>query len=314
MMLSALYMPMLALSTASVAEKFSWMDTKYVYAFGDSYTFVQGTKGFPKFSFIGDAFNFGFTPQELLSDEILPKNTSSDGANWIEYLTRCFEGLPVQCTSHQLWNFAFAGADIDPNLLPLHHNFTIDLVDEVKQWATYAADVIPHPPNSTLTAWWIGINDTGDSFRNKTITDWTAFWRQEMTSYFNAVDLAYNKGLKGTYLFINVPPGNRAPARNGDPAGQAAQQANIELYNSILAEFVQALGARHPDLSLLTFDSYTWFNQILDDAAFYGFTNTTGFCQCSDPAFFWFDDGHPTERVHQLLAQAIEGMLLQAST
>ena len=113
------------------------------------------------------------------------------------------------------------------NSLPLHHNFTIDLVDEVKQWATFASDVVPHPANETLTAWWIGINDTGDSFRNSTvssdhphveafilslpmfffvgvgppcyrflgfvvqITDWTAFWREEMTSYFNAVVRVY---------------------------------------------------------------------------------------------------------------------------
>jgi phospholipase/lecithinase/hemolysin len=53
-------------------------------------------------------------------------------------------------------------------------------------------------------------------------------------------------------------------------------KANIELYNEILAEFVSALKSRHKDLDVLTFDSYTWFNQILDDAAFYGFTNTTG--------------------------------------
>lgn len=89
-------------------------------------------------------------------------------------------------------------------------------------------------------------------------------------------ELAYAQGLKGTHLFINVPPGHRAPARNGDPAGQAQLKANIVLYNEILAEFVSALKSRHKDLNVLTFDSYTWFNQILDDAAFYGFTNTTG--------------------------------------
>jgi len=249
-----------------------------------------------------------------LSNEIVPRFTSSDGSNWIEYLTSCFEGLPSECSKKQLWNFAFAGADIDATLLPLHHNFTIDLVDEVKQWAKYAEAVVPHPENSTLTAWWIGINDTGDSFENATITDWTAFWQKEMTSYFDAGEVAYNNGLRGTYLFINVPPEQRAPARFGDSSGQQILETHITQYNQILGEFVKELGSRHEDLNVLTFDSYSWFNQILDDAAFYGFTNTTGFCQCSDPTFFWFDDGHPTERVHQLLAQAIEGGLIQASS
>ncbi|KAI0087837.1 hypothetical protein BDY19DRAFT_226732 [Irpex rosettiformis] len=305
---------LLATLTVTCVGKFNWTSTKYVYAFGDSYTFVEGTRGLATFSFIGDRFHFEFTPEELLSNEIVPKNTSSDGANWIEYLTRCFEGRPSQCLSHQLWDFAFGGADIDASILPLHHNFTIDLVDEVNQWATYASHVVPHPEDATLTAWWIGINDTGDSLRNSTITDWTAFWRTEMTSYFNAVELAYSKGLKGTYLFINVPPEHRNPSRNGDSAGQTLLQAHIEQYNNILSDFVAALKDRHSDLNILTFDSYTWFNQILDDGAFYGFTNTTGFCECSDPTFFWYNSGHPTARVHQLLAQAIEGMLLQAST
>lgn len=70
--------------------KFDWLRTKYFYAFGDSYTFVGGTKGYPKFrlacnrrlikffylaadwlhSFIGSAFNFSYTPEDLLEDEI----------------------------------------------------------------------------------------------------------------------------------------------------------------------------------------------------------------------------------------------------
>lgn len=36
----------------AVKPKFSWEKTKYVYAFGDSYTFVQGTKGRANFRYI----------------------------------------------------------------------------------------------------------------------------------------------------------------------------------------------------------------------------------------------------------------------
>ena len=53
--------------------------------------------------------------------------------------------------------------------LPLHHNFSVDLVDQVRQWALYASDVVPHPPEETLTAFWIGINDTGDTLQNTTV-------------------------------------------------------------------------------------------------------------------------------------------------
>ena len=33
-----------------------------------------------------------------------------------EFLTGCFGGLPSKCAPRQLWNFAFAGADIDGNM------------------------------------------------------------------------------------------------------------------------------------------------------------------------------------------------------
>ncbi|EGN98242.1 carbohydrate esterase family 16 protein, partial [Serpula lacrymans var. lacrymans S7.3] len=98
---------------------------KYVYAFGDSYSFVQGTEGYANYSFIGDSFNLAFSPGQLLSDHIIPRN--------LEYLTGCFGGLPSAC-SRQLWDFAFAGADISLALLPQHHNFSVQMVDQVKQW------------------------------------------------------------------------------------------------------------------------------------------------------------------------------------
>ena len=58
--------------------------------------------------------------------------------------------------------------------LPLHHNFTIDLVDEVKQWVSYASNVVPHPAAETLVAWWIGINDTGDTLHNTTVCTYSS--------------------------------------------------------------------------------------------------------------------------------------------
>ncbi|EIN12675.1 hypothetical protein PUNSTDRAFT_60790 [Punctularia strigosozonata HHB-11173 SS5] len=289
---------------------FRWSDIEYVYAFGDSYTFVQGTLGHANFSFIGDAFNLPFTPKQLLSNQIIPKNTSSDGSNWIEFLTGCLGGHPSSCR-RQLWDFAFAGSDIDANLLPLHHNFTVPLVDQVKQFVTYAKDVIPHPAKKTLTAWWIGINDTGDSSNNASITDWNAFWDAEMTSYFNAVQSAFDNGLRGAHLFINVPPEERNPASLGK--NNTAYTAHIQQYNSLLADYVANFAKKNPSDNVLTFDAHTWFNKILDDASAYGFTNTTGFCECKDSSYFWFNTGHPTEHVHRLLAQAIEQHLEAAS-
>ncbi|KAJ7288258.1 putative lysophospholipase [Mycena rebaudengoi] len=306
--------------TAPRPSLFNWDSIRYMYAFGDSYTFVQGTAGHANFSFIGDALNLSFTPQQLLTNKIIPKNTSSEGSNWIEFLTGCTGGLPSGC-SRQLWNFAFAGSDIDSALLPLHHDYTVPLVDQVNQWLTYASNVIPHPSGETLTAWWIGINDTGDTVSNASITDFPAFWETEMTSYFKAVQKAHDNGLQ-THLFINVPPEERAPGTLGSATKAAAMKTHIMQFNTILTNHVTMFKAANPGKScptnstatVMTFDAHAWFNSVLDSPSTFGFTNVTGFCTCANPSgFFWYNTGHPTERVHKLLASAIEAQLRNSS-
>ncbi|PIL34580.1 hypothetical protein GSI_03359 [Ganoderma sinense ZZ0214-1] len=295
----------------NLRPRFNWETTKYLYAFGDSYTFVGGTYGYPEFSFIGSAFNLTFTPEELLNDEIEANVTGSDSGTWTEYLTGCFEGKPSDCAPHQLWNFAFSGADVDKALLPLHHNFSVDLVDQVQEWALYGSDVVPHPPEETLTAFWIGINDTGDTLYNTTL-DFKAFWELEMQSLFGAVQNAYDHYLRGTYLFITLPPLERSPDHIGTSIAPLYKQ-NIIDYNTALINHTERFAAAHRDVNVLTFDAHAWFNKILDTAEDYGFTNITGFCECTDPTFFWFNTGHPTAHVHRLLAGAIETELKRAS-
>ncbi|KAL0573782.1 hypothetical protein V5O48_008169 [Marasmius crinis-equi] len=292
---------------AKPTNAFDFDSIKYVYAFGDSYSFVQGTAGYPGFNFIGDALDPSFTPQELLSSEIVGRNTSSEGSNWLEFLTGCFEGPPSQCQK-QLWDFAFAGADIDGTILPRHADFVLQLVEQVNQWVQFASNVTPHPENETLVAWWIGINDTGDSMGNVSITDVTAFWEKEMDSYFNAVQLAHDNGLK-SHLFINVPPEDRSAFWVGR-ANAGDLRSRIQSFNQILAEYKERFAECNPDATIFAFDANAWFNNMLDNPGRFGFTNVTGSCTCPDPeGYFWYNSGHPTEKVHRLLAEAIEAQL-----
>ncbi|KAL1760358.1 hypothetical protein FB107DRAFT_202972 [Schizophyllum commune] len=287
----------------TIAASFDWSQVKYVYTFGDSYSFVQGTLGHANFSFIGDLNDLAFTPDELLSNEIVPRNTSSEGSNWLQFLTGCFSGLPSDCDI-QLWDFAFAGADIDADLLPLHHGFTVALVDQVKQYVEYAANVLPHPEGETLTAWWIGINDTGDTVGNTTL-DFVEFWEKEMKSLFEAVQQAHDTGLT-IHLFLNVPPEERSPGYVNDADKGALLKEHIALYNTALEDHIAQFEAANSDAIILTFDAHAWFNTVLDDPQQYGFDNITGYCTCEDPeGYFWYNTGHPTERVHKLLAGAI---------
>ncbi|KAF5369352.1 hypothetical protein D9758_002760 [Tetrapyrgos nigripes] len=286
------------------------------------------------FPISGNALDLAFTPQALLSEEIIPRNAQIGYALspfyfifqimfplnqrffhsrvQLEFLTGCFEGLPRNC-DRQLWDFAYAGANIDVALLPRHRADVTSLVEQVQQWASFASSVIPHPSGETMTAWWIGINDTSDTVSNSSITDINAFWEKEMTSYFKAVQQAFDNGLT-THLFLNVPPEDRAPGTLGNPTKVQTMKDHIALFNQVLANHIANFTSANPDATVMTFDANAWFNSVLDDPASFGFNNVTGFCTCADPAgFFWFNSGHPTERVHRLLAEAIEARLISAS-
>ncbi|KAG8726564.1 hypothetical protein FRC11_014935, partial [Ceratobasidium sp. 423] len=176
-----------ACSLMCAVSAFKWSQTKTVLAFGDSYTFVQGTMGHPGYSFFGDHFNLTVTKDMVLKDGIVGNATSSDGANWIEMITNCYAGLPAKCP-RTLWNFAHAGADIDPAILTPHHNYTVDMTEQVGQWVhAWKSKLLKAPTKSSLAAFFIGINDTGDVSSWRNITDWAAFWNTEMDSYFKAV-------------------------------------------------------------------------------------------------------------------------------
>lgn len=133
-----------------------------------------------------------------------------------------------------------------------------------------------------------------------------------MNSYFAAVQEAYDHGLR-MHLFLNVPPGERSPANIGDATKAAALKENIDLFNEALDAHTRAFAESNQGAIVITFDAQALFNELLNNADQYGFTNTTGFCTCSDPAFFWFNSGHPTERVHKMLAEAVDTHLRNIS-
>jgi len=100
---------------------FKWSTVSSVIAFGDSYTYVQGTAGRRNFSFIGDLQNLNFTKEELFENRIVQNQTgtANGGPNWIEYLTGC--GVKPGLTNPRdckipLWDFAFAGAGVGEEL------------------------------------------------------------------------------------------------------------------------------------------------------------------------------------------------------
>ncbi|QSZ33083.1 hypothetical protein DSL72_002668 [Monilinia vaccinii-corymbosi] len=271
-----------ALPTADDTTSFSWEDTKYFLAFGDSYTYVQGTYGLQNYSFIGDLQHLSYTPAQILSNEIVQNQigTSAGGPNWVEYLTSCFSGLPSKCTK-QLWDFAFAGSDVSTTYTPLHHNYTVSLENQILQWATYALPVIPLDPSKTLVAIWIGINDIGDTskytFPSRNATDFPSLYTSIIDAEFAAIETIYQAGFRN-YLFMNLPPLQRSPLNLIRKGGPRPNITMLNAYNDILNTTALNFSATHPGTKAMVFDSFSFLSSVLDNPAPYGITNTTGYC------------------------------------
>lgn len=265
---------------------FSWANTKHLIAFGDSYTYVQGTHGRQNYSFIGDAYDFGFDASTLLSDRIVQNQTATaeGGPNWVEYITRCGlkPGLtnPRDCEK-QLWDFAFAGADISTEYTPLHHNFTVSLVNQTRQFVQYADPVLSKfvDQSKSLVGIWIGINDIGDSANYD--VDFPTFYNELITTLFQSVESIYDLGYKN-YLFMMLPPLNRTPGNVVRAAGPRPNSTMVEWYDQALSNHSTAFGKQHPDSTVMVFDTTTFLNGVMDNAAEYGIRNITGYCAAYD--------------------------------
>ncbi|KAJ5907584.1 hypothetical protein N7495_000266 [Penicillium taxi] len=316
-------------TTALTKEKFNWSSKKSLLAFGDSYTYVQGIYGHQNYSFIGDNLNLAYNERALLSDLIVQNQTSTaeGGPNWVEFLTDCAvePGLhsPLDCKK-QLWNFAFAGADISSEYTPLHHNFSVDIVTQIKQFRNYGAKTIQKTISAkeTLTAIWIGINDISDSAKYN--INFPAFYSNLTATLFASVDELYALGYR-SYLFMNLPPLDRTPenVKSGSASPNATQ---VAWYNSALSEQAAQFKARKGDVEIWVFDAHERLSGILDDPGKFGIVNTTGFCAgydqpdiavnylkygCPTPLdeYFWFNTGHMTSHVHRILATVLQAWL-----
>ncbi|KAI1306133.1 hypothetical protein F5Y03DRAFT_406163 [Xylaria venustula] len=295
--------------------RFNWNDTENLIAFGDSYTFVQGTAGYPNYSFIGSYLpgQLGFLPDTLLSNKIVQNftGTAEGGPNWVEYLTGCGlqpgETLPRDC-SIALWNFAFAGADVSLEYLSQHHDFTIPLVNQTQQYLTWAEPVIGKKMDKSrvLVAFWIGINDINDS-STFTNVSFPAFYDMLIDAVFTqSVQSMYETGYKN-FLFINLPPLDRTAA-NVVSDSPLPNKTMIEWWSDSLSQHSSIFAETNKDVKTMIYDANTFLNGVLDDPGKYGLKNTTSYCvDYADPDvqehperhgclplddYFWYNSGH----------------------
>ncbi|KAH9917447.1 uncharacterized protein B0H18DRAFT_37146 [Fomitopsis serialis] len=287
-------------AATAVSAQLYWNSTQFLFTLGDSYT----TDGFN----ISAGVN---SPN--------PGYTSSNGPNWVEYL-----GGTYNVTNTKVFNLASGGATIDAALVAPYLPTVLSIVDQVSQFEEYLA---PKPygaqwdSSNSLFAIWIGINDVGNSYAWTNVTSQPAFHTILMDRLFSQVEILYGAGARN-FLFLTVPPTNRAPLLiEAGPTAVAQITGALADYNDQLIEYAELFEANHTGTSVRIFDSRPVFNTLLDNYPTFGYVNITGYCEAYEngtptmttqdapcepvASYFWLNTLHPLYTIHNILAHAI---------
>lgn len=227
-------------------------------------------------------------------------------------------------------NLAYGGATVDANLVRPYEDTVLSLKDQVDilYLPSYSKPTLAFSwkPEDTLFGFWIGINDVGNSYytQNATLNG------DIFAVYSDLVEQIYQTGARN-FLFINVPPVNRAPLTTAE--GEWAietEAADIAEFNSRITAMAANLTETHGDTKTFVFDSNALFDKVLGNPCSYYQTcpikNTTSYCaayengtlswdtyieSCGVPVdeYFWLNTLHPTTRVHNVTAQQIAEQL-----
>ncbi|KAL5339566.1 hypothetical protein BJX70DRAFT_148420 [Aspergillus crustosus] len=224
-------------------------------------------------------------------------------------------------------------AGVSAEHIPLHHPYTISLVNQITQYKTYAHPVLTSTSSSghkspildtqkTLVALWIGINDINDS------ADYAspAFYNTLLTTLFTSLEALHDLGFRN-YLLLNLTPLYRTPANQLlAPQQQTPNKTQVETFNTLVASHSALFERSKLGSNILVYDAHALLNRVLDSLVDYGIANTTDVCPgpkqadigteyerygCPTPVetYFWYDSGHIGERVHGVLVRGLERVL-----
>ena len=246
-----------------------WDRISNLFVFGDSYT----TTGF-------EVNGTQPNPSNPFGNPDFPGRTFSNGRNWVDFLTYTYNGSFVAT-----YDFAVGGAIIDGGTTP--SRFT-PMNQQVQQFflPNYSPNntvKVKWASNNTLFASFFGINDINKTY--KLSANSTRIHSTIITSYTQLVEQLYQAGARN-FLFLNVPPIHRAPltANQGNMSEMLVERNRVAVvdFNMRISNMVLRLTQQHTDVTAFLFDTFTLFNEVLDDpevkeeTAMY--SNTTGFC------------------------------------
>ncbi|KAF5376675.1 hypothetical protein D9615_007904 [Tricholomella constricta] len=272
-------------------------DTKFIFAFGDSYT----------------SEGWGGTGDPLLSQN--PTSCSSAGPNW----ARQFNTLT---NNTRLVNLAVSGATSNKDIV---FASPPDFRSQVTSFINFVApfpDKVAWTKDNAIFTVSFGTNDVNNSYKN-TVGNGTSLYSQDLDSYFATVDKLYTAGAR-RFLFNNVVPFDRAQI--GISQGttlQAKLKGSILDFNAQLATKAETYCASKAGITCAVFDTHALFTNIMDDFRNFGFATPDGVCSayasrggctvlpadssCLGPVsvYVWKDGLHPAWAADTLWAKGV---------
>ena len=179
--------------------------------------------------------------------------------------------------------------------------------------------------SNSLFISFFGINDVGNSYdqENSTIN------ADVVNIYAGLIDELYQAGARN-FLFLNVPPVDKAPRTTAyGAAAEALEASAIADFNTRVASLASNVSS-YANSSVFLFDTNALFSQVLENPNAYQptsiYKNTTDYCpayqdgtpeedtfdpSCGIPVnqYFWLNTLHPTYPIHDVLASQLALML-----
>ena len=237
---------------------------------------------------------YALTDEQLPSPEYYFEGRYSNGPTWPEYAFSDRE------------NYAYAGAESDySNFLEPELGTLVDNTGLLGQVDEYIA---AHPTAEDNAAFYIGIgaNDILELTRAEAASS-TFLIAGIMENIKLAMHRLETTGAQ-QFMFIGLPDLAATPIANDmSDAERKLLTAMSEQYNKELVLLSTRYGAQYISMNRL-------FSMILNHPAKYGFTNVTDACfneqtfeVCDNPEeYVFWDNVHPTTRVHQMFAATVK--------
>lgn len=196
------------------------------------------------------------------------------------------------------FNVAYGGATVDSALVTPYAPEVLSLKNQTQDLflPTYGdskAAAHPWTASDSLFAFFIGINDVGNSWWLETSTE---LYTQIFEVYEGLLEQIYATGARN-FLFLQVPPVNLAPLtlENGEWSIENEGKA-IQVWNDKLKEMTASFGAKHADAELLVHQTWDLYNKVIENPASFeqtaGLKNVTGYCKAYEKwvsfSFFCF--------------------------